>query len=288
MGVTGADKIEAVRILDTQAFEGQAISQGLAHVASLWLAVLRRGHAKRHDLEIRPFIGRRQQGMGFGRSFDLGDLDQRLVADPLHGIAVVNGIPGPIYQLEYLAIAAVRVVGDRQAFDALFAQVVHPLPESFGILGVEAGEGDRRNPIAALEDHVAVEVAHVVTRRGVLVGDEGRETPGIVVPLGGVDRVLPGSSGDVENGFALDGLVLDDGQQEPGEECPKGADATRDPGDPHVVRIVDAVQGLGDVQLREGGRDVPRLRRDAEKHRGIRHCVEIKGLLQLERNLLDA
>ena len=41
-------------------------------------------------------------------------------------------------------------------------------------------------------------------------------------------------------------------------------------------------KGLATSNFREGGRDVPRLRRNAEEHRVIRHCVEIERLLQLE------
>ena len=62
---------------------------------------------------------------------------------------------------------------------------------------MKARERNGRDPVAALEDHVSMEVPEVIAPRGVLVADEGRESTGIVEPVGSLDGVLPGRPGDV-------------------------------------------------------------------------------------------
>jgi hypothetical protein len=92
----------------------------------------------------------------------MGHLDQRLVAHPLSGVAVVDRITRPVDAPEHRPIRPVRVVGDRERLDALGAQRVHPVPQPFRILGVEPREGQLRQRVGVPEDHVAMKVAPVI------------------------------------------------------------------------------------------------------------------------------
>ena len=81
--------------------------------------------------------------MSVGRALDLCDFDQRFIAHALFGVFLVDGVPGPVSKREHRAVGTVAVVGNRQAFYALLAQVVHPVPKSLGIDTVQSGERHR-------------------------------------------------------------------------------------------------------------------------------------------------
>ncbi len=66
--------------------------------------------------------------MGFRSAFDLGDFYQRLIANALHGVFVVDRVVRLIHQLEHLAVGAIRVMLDGHGFHAGVAQRVHPIP----------------------------------------------------------------------------------------------------------------------------------------------------------------
>ena len=94
---------------------------------------------------------------------------------------------------------------DRERFDPVSALLVEPRPEVFGVERVDSAERHRGH-VGPGKDHVAV---HVDTARcgGEFVGNEGRETPGIVVALRRRDCLLPCRAndrpgGEVRNGFA--------------------------------------------------------------------------------------
>ena len=193
VGVGRADDAEAERVEALGLLEHEAVHVGLADVTALRFAVELRGDAVGEDLEVRPLVVRRQQRVRLRGAFDLGHLDQGFVAHPQLGVGRVERLAADGLELEHVAVAAVRVVRDGKALDAFVPAFVEPAPEVLGIARVGRGEGHGRH-VAALEDHVAVQVAPVVRRGRVLVADEGGEVPGVVVGLGGVDDRLPGAA----------------------------------------------------------------------------------------------
>ena len=191
MGVGRADDAEAERVEALGLLEHEAVYVGLPDVAALGFAVEIGGDAVGEDLEVGPLVVRRQQRVGLRSALDLGHLDQGLVAHPQVGVGGVKRFAAHRLQLEHVAVAAVRVVGDGEPFDALRPAFVEPAPEVLGIARIGRRKGLRRR-FAAAEDDVAVQVAAIVRRGRVLVADESGEVPRVVVGLGGVDDRLPG------------------------------------------------------------------------------------------------
>ena len=133
--------------------------------------------------------------MGIGSALDLGDLHNWLIANALVSVLIVHRVTCPVHQLEHLAVGAIRVVGNRQTLNTLISQCIHPVPETLRVLRIQPGKRYGRQFVGAAEDYVAMQVAHIVGGRGVLVGHKGREMPGIIVLLGCIDDVRPGPAG---------------------------------------------------------------------------------------------
>ncbi len=139
--------------------------------------------------------------MGIGSALDLGDLYDWLVANALVSVLIVHRVASPVHQLEHLAVGAIRVVGNRQAFNALPTQRIHPIPEPLRVLGIQTGKRHSGQLVRPAEHHVTVQVADIIGGRGVLVGHKGREMTGIVVLLSRIDNVRPGPPGDPDRHF---------------------------------------------------------------------------------------
>ncbi len=218
--------------------------------------------------------------MRVGGSLYLAHLDERLVADPLLRVVVVHRISGPVDQLEHLTVGAVRVVRDGETLDALRAQLVHPVPQTFGILRVEARERDGGQALTVLEDDVAVQVAAIVGRRSVFVGDEGGEMAGVVELLGGVDDVAPRGLGDPGSLFAIDGAVAEacDGL---GDEVGESLQPPSDTSEAHVAGAIEVAHRCRGGELGELGGDVAGLGREAEEHRMVGDRIEVERFAQL-------
>ena len=129
--------------------------------------------------------------MGLRRSLDLGDLDQRLVAYALLCVGCIQWLFGPVNEPEHVSVRAIGIVRNREAVYAAFTQTVHPLPEIFGVCRVDTREGHSGYLVAVTENDVAVEVTHVIAPGRELVGDEGREAPGVVVQIRRADGIRP-------------------------------------------------------------------------------------------------
>jgi len=140
-------------------------------------------------------------------SLDLRDLDDRLVAPAPFDVGVVHWVARPIDELEHLPIRAVRVVRNGKALDPLRAQAVHPVPQAFGVLRMEAREGLGGQLVAAAEDHVAMQIAAVVARGRVFVCGECRELTRVVELLGGVDDVAPGRLRDGRRQISINAAI---------------------------------------------------------------------------------
>ena len=95
-----------------------------------------------------------------------------------------------------------------QALDSLFPQIIHPIPETFGILGVIAAEGDRGDFIPILEKDVTMEISSIIGKRGVLIPDEGCKSAGIIVFFCCLDYVRPGGSSNIHRHFLVKRSVL--------------------------------------------------------------------------------
>ena len=88
---------------------------------------------------------------------------------------------------------------NREHLDTPVPEVVHPAPQVLGVRRVHGAERGGGDPARA-EDHVAMQ--REPSRGGrVLVPDERRERPGVVVSLGGIDGPLPGGSHGAGGGF---------------------------------------------------------------------------------------
>jgi hypothetical protein len=93
-------------------------------------------------------------------ALDLRDLRERFVARAQVRIGAIHRAAVELRALEHAAVAAVRVVRDREGFDALLALLVHPAPQLFRILRFQRGERQVRRARAG-EDHVAMQVLAV-------------------------------------------------------------------------------------------------------------------------------
>ena len=110
---------------------------------------------------------------------------------------------------------------DSHGFDALFTQVIHPVPKSLRVLTVETRKRHGGQFIGTPEDHIAVKVAAVIGRTGVFISNKGGEFPGVIKAFGGFDRVGPGRAGDVIKQFLLNGTV-GDAYQVVAQKCTEG------------------------------------------------------------------
>ena len=217
MGITRRDKAELVGVLHTLCFQRQAIAQGLTDITALLFTVQASADTELINFKIGPLVIGRQQRMSIGGALDLGDLHNRLVANALIGVFIVHRVARPVHELEHLAVGAIRVVGNRQTFDALISQRIHPVPETLRVLGIQPGKRYGRQFICAAEHDVAMQVTHIVGGRGVLVGHKGREMPGVVVLLSRIDDVRPGTAGHSDRHFFRD-LSREDARQGVGDE----------------------------------------------------------------------
>ena len=102
--------------------------------------------------------------MSIRRAFDLSNLHKGFVAHTLLCISVIHRVTGPVLKLEHLPVRAVGVMGNGKTFDTLLSQGVHPIPESFRILRIEARKRNRRQFICAAKENIAVQVAHIIRR----------------------------------------------------------------------------------------------------------------------------
>ena len=194
-------------------------------------------------------------------ALDLRDLRERLVAHAQLRVAAIHRTAVELRALEHAAVAAVRVVRDRERFDALLALPVHPAPQLFRILRFERGERQVRRARAG-EDHVAMQVL-AVRRGGELVAAEGRELARHVVAIGGFDDRAPRRACGVR--------VLELRQVLP------GAQARADPLKRRVDLLAVGAEQIGRVgNLRERMLRVVHRRQDAEILRVIRDREEIE------------
>ena len=92
-------------------------------------------------------------------------------------------------------------MGNRQTFDALVSQRIHPVPETLRVLGVQSGKRHGRQFVGAAKYDVTVQIADIVSRGGVFVGHKGREVTGVIVLLSRIDDVRPGAAGHTDRHF---------------------------------------------------------------------------------------
>ena len=268
VGVAGADQAELVRVRETAVGEPESPDQCVADVAAFRLADDRRRDLVRHDLEVGPLVVGRQGRMGVRGALDLGHLDDRFVAHPDIDVLVVERIAIELLHLEHAASGAVRVVRDGERVDALVPPLVHRGPEVLGVLGVDPAERCVGG-FGTAEDDVAVQVVPLVAGRRVLVGDEGREVPRIVVGLGRLDDLGPGAPDDVHVQmlvFALPGAKVG----------------------PHADEDAAAIVGLfghahvGGDRVVIGRRALFGHRREhAEVHAVVGHALEVERPVEL-------
>ena len=95
-------------------------------------------------------------------------------------------------------------MGNRQTFDALVSQRIHPVPETLRVLGVQSGKRHGRQFVGAAKYDVTVQIADIVSRGGVFVGHKGREVTGVIVLLSRIDDVRPGTAGHPDRHFFRD------------------------------------------------------------------------------------
>lgn len=74
---------------------------------------------------------------------------------------------------------------NRQAFYALLAQVIHQVPEAFGIDAVQTGEGYSGQTVRAAKNNVAVQVFFFPRRSCVFVSGKGGELARLISGVGG-------------------------------------------------------------------------------------------------------
>ena len=276
MGIARSHEAEAVRAGESLGLESQSSSQGLADIASLGLTEQHPADPIGRDFKPGPFIVVRQRRVGLRCAFDLGDLHQGFVSHALLGVRAVHGVARPIHQLEHLTVRAVGVVGNRQTFDALFPQPVHPIPQPFRVLGMKARKRFSRKSIAITKDYIAMEIAPIVGRGCVLVRDKGRKVPGAIELLGRFDDILPRGSRDFRRDTRVE-VAVHDGTQKTRNERRKGLKARDQRKQALVVWGVQVVQGLGKLKLRDFGRCVRCLSSHAQEKCMIRYRVEVQG-----------
>ena len=108
--------------------------------------------------------------------------------------------------------------------------------------------------VTALEDHVTVQIAHVLGRSRVFVSNEGRKVPWIVVLIGGDNNVLPGGSNNPEN-FIFINVARSQTPHRTGQEIGKGSQSLNHAEKIGIVimRIVQPVVGRGKIIFRKLG-----------------------------------
>ena len=252
-----------------------AVLQRLAHVLVLQ-HVLRLGLG---TVEVRPIPGlvigelvvRRQERVGLAIALDLSDLVDRLEAraqlGQLTGVGLaVVGLDG-----EHAPVAQVAVVGDRQHLGSgAIRELRQMAPQILRVLTVELREGhgligDR---CVAAEQDVPVQI--VPTASGVLVTDDGGESPGLVEPIG-QGRVLP-------PGIPHRRRIVDRGDllAERGDDLHRRAESQI--GIASVQLVVPAPTDLGPEDRRIA---IPELRHQAVHLRVIRDDDEVERSRQL-------
>ena len=127
-----------------------------------------------------------------------------------------------------------------------------------------------------------MQVAALVRGRGVLEGGEGGELAGSVGVIGGAHAVAPGGLADIFHQDAVDAAV-EQAVQHSRKEGGEGLAPGRQAGFGHVIRVVDALDGFGDVVAGEVAVGIARLLDQAQQHGVIGHRVEIQRPLQLHR-----
>ncbi len=172
-------------------------------------------------LEVGELVIGPERGDDLGVALDLHHLDQRL---PLRaGFCIFPGqrVPGIVHRLEHHALAAVRVVGDRQKRRAVRLLSSHPGPELLLVHGIERAQRLIGHDRVA-EDDVAVHVS-APGGGGPFEGDERCEGTGFIMRLGRRhDHIFPRGNGRLrssEEGGMLrcaGAVVLDHVFQEPG------------------------------------------------------------------------
>jgi hypothetical protein len=215
--------------------------------------------------------------VGVRGALHLRDLDERLVPHALLDVRRAERLSGPVGQREHRAVRAVRVVRNREALDAPGAKAVHPVPEVLGVLRVEPREGNGGQHLVVAEDDVAVQVAPLVGRGGVLVGHEGREAARVVVPARRIHDVAPGGLRHLAHQLLVHGAVLDP-EAHSGQEAAEGADALGDARLAEVVLRVQVVEHVRAGDLRGLGRRVGGLAGEPQEHRVVGHRVEVERL----------
>ena len=189
VGVARPHHAKAIGIHAVRRLHRQAVAPRCPRVAAARAAAQPTGDAVGEDLEVRPFVVRRQERMRIRGALDLGVLHQRLVAHPQRRVLGVHGAAIPLRPLEHVAIGTVGVVWNGDGVHAGLALPIHPRPKVFRVQGVQPRIGHGRRRIAA-EDHVAMQVAEVPAAR-VFVGDERGELARFVVAVRRGDDVRP-------------------------------------------------------------------------------------------------
>ena len=130
MGVGRADEAVLERIAQPFRFQQQSLFHRVTHVAACGLGNGQRSAAGYVGIDLKacPLIVHRQSRVRFRGALDLGDFNQRLIAQALFVVRQRHRVACPGGQFEHLSIGLVGIVRDSQALYALASQVVHPVP----------------------------------------------------------------------------------------------------------------------------------------------------------------
>ena len=167
-----------------------------------------------------------------------------------------------------------------QAFNALFTQAVHPLPQAFRVLGIEAGKRQGRQAPGIAENHIAVQVAARIRGRGVLEGGKGGEAARIVGIVRGVDTIQPGDLADRCHQVGVD-AAFQQAIQYRRQKVAESFAAFRQAEFGHVVRRIDIVQRFAQRVAGKFAVGVGSFLYHAEQHGVVGYRIEIHRLLQL-------
>ena len=99
----------------------------------------------------------RHRGRGFGGALALEDLRERFPQRPAPGVGFVDLPAVAVAGVEHLAVAEVRVVGDRHRVVRAARGGLQPVPQLFGVGGLVVAQRQVRDVVAA-EDDDPVEV----------------------------------------------------------------------------------------------------------------------------------
>ena len=128
--------------------------------------------------------------MRFRRALDLGDLVQRFVGSAGLVVGRIDRLAVELHRLEHAAIAGIAVVRDGKQRRTLGAQIVHPLPQRLGIVGIERRQHQVGQVRGVAEDDDTVQIA-LLRIRGPFEAGEGGELAGHVVGVRGLDDLGP-------------------------------------------------------------------------------------------------